>query len=243
MVSRDLAPLISSSQPKLKSSGFKAVLCIKQRHPSLSLLDYKRLSRSGEVVFLMQFLKTSLQDAMLIKAERIYDNRGYFATVFSVPDYEAHGIPTRILQTSTSFNNVRGTVRGMHLQLPPYAETKLVRAVAGAIYDVIVDLRPDSPTFKKWEAFELSADNMNVLYIPEGFAHGYQTLTDNAEVFYQLSQTYAPGHARGIRFDDPSIDIKWPLDVAVISERDAKLPTLEQTPQAELDQLRLALSR
>lgn len=176
----------------------------------------------------MLFTKTSLEGAFLIKAERIEDNRGYFSTTFAVPDFEAHGLSTRVLQTSTSFNKTKGTVRGMHLQLAPYAETKLVRCIAGAILDVLVDLRPDSTTFGKWEGFELSAENMNMLYIPEGFAHGYQTLTDNAEVAYMLGQVYSPAHARGLRHDDQTVGIKWPLTLTVISERDAKLPSLEE---------------
>ncbi len=176
----------------------------------------------------MLFTKTSLEGSFLIQAERIEDNRGYFSTTFAVPDFEAHGLSTRVLQTSTSFNKTQGTVRGMHLQLAPYAETKLVRCIVGAILDVLVDLRPGSATFGKWEGFELSAQNMNMLYIPEGFAHGYQTLTDNAEVAYMLGQVYSPAHARGLRHDEPAVGIKWPLEVTVISKRDAELPGLEE---------------
>lgn len=176
----------------------------------------------------MLFTKTSLEGSFLIQAERIEDNRGYFATTFAVPDFEAHGISSRVLQTSTSFNKLKGTVRGMHLQLAPYAETKLVRCIAGAILDVLVDLRPNSATFGKWEGFELSAQNMNMLYIPEGFAHGFQTLTDNAEVAYMLGQVYSPAHARGLRHDDETVAIKWPLPMSVISKRDAELPSLAE---------------
>ena len=176
----------------------------------------------------MLFTKTSLEGSFLIQAERIEDNRGYFATTFAVPDFEAHGLSARVLQTSTSFNKQKGTVRGMHLQLAPYTETKLVRCIAGAIFDVLVDLRPGSATFGKWEGFELSSENMNMLYIPEGFAHGFQTLTDNAEVAYMLGQVYSPNHARGLCHNEAAIGIKWPLELTVISARDAQLPGLTE---------------
>lgn len=181
----------------------------------------------------MIFKETSLKDAFTIQIEKIEDNRGYFATTFAIPDFEALGLNAQIKQTSSSFNNTKGTIRGMHFQLPPYAETKLVRCVHGAIYDVIVDLRPDSPTFKKWQGFELSQDNMLMYYIPEGFAHGYQTLTDNAEVAYMLGQVYSPQHARGIRYNDSEIGIQWPIPLAEISLRDEKLPTLKELMEAE----------
>lgn len=181
----------------------------------------------------MIFKETSLKDAFTVQIEKIADNRGYFATTFAIPDFESHGLNAIIKQTSSSFNNKRGTVRGMHFQVEPYAETKLVRCVKGAIYDVIVDLRPDSPTYKKWLGFELSAENMLMYYIPEGFAHGYQTLTDDAEVHYMLGQVYSPQHARGIKHDDPEIGIKWPLPLTVISDRDAGLPTLKELMEKE----------
>jgi dTDP-4-dehydrorhamnose 3,5-epimerase len=182
----------------------------------------------------MIFKETSLKDAFTVQIEKIEDNRGYFATTFAVPDFEAHGLKAVIRQTSSSFNKLKGTVRGMHFQLPPYAETKLVRCMHGAIYDVIVDLRPDSPTFKKWQGFELSAENMLMYYIPEGFAHGYQALTDNAEVSYMLGQIYSPQHARGLRHDDSEIGIKWPLPVTVLSKRDEALPGLKELMESEL---------
>lgn len=181
----------------------------------------------------MIFKETSLKDAFTVQIEKIADNRGYFATTFAIPDFEAHGLNAIIKQTSSSFNNKKGTVRGMHFQVDPYVETKLVRCVKGAIYDVIVDLRPDSPTYKKWLGFELSAENMLMYYIPQGFAHGYQTLTDDAEVHYMLGQVYSPQHARGIKHDDPEIGIKWPLPLTVISERDAGLPTLKELMEKE----------
>lgn len=177
--------------------------------------------------------ETSLKDAFTVQIEKIEDNRGYFATTFAIPDFESKGLKASIKQTSSSFNSKRGTIRGMHFQLEPYAETKLVRCVKGAIFDVIVDLRPSSPTYKQWLGFELSEENMLMYYIPEGFAHGYQTLTDNAEVAYMLGQVYSPQHARGIRHDDPEIAIKWPSPLTVISERDAALPTLKELMEKE----------
>lgn len=187
----------------------------------------------------MQFIKTTLDGAFLIQSEKIEDNRGHFATTFAVPDFEAHGLAARILQTSASFNYTKGTVRGMHWQIPPYAETKLVRCTRGAILDVMIDLRPDSPTFKQWEGFELSAENMRLLYIPEGFAHGFMTLTDAAEVNYLLGQVYSPQHARGLRYDDPEIAIKWPTAATVISARDAELPLFSALSQEELRTMRM----
>lgn len=181
----------------------------------------------------MIFKETSLKDAFTVQLEKIEDNRGYFATTFAVPDFEAHGLNGVIRQTSCSFNKLKATVRGMHFQLPPYAETKLVRCTRGVIYDVIVDLRPDSPTFMKWQGFELSAENMLMYYIPEGFAHGFQTLTDNVEVTYMLGQVYSPQHARGLRHDDSEIGIKWPLPVTVLSKRDEALPSLKELMEAK----------
>ena len=182
----------------------------------------------------MIFKETSLKDAFTVQIEKIEDNRGYFATTFAIPDFEAHGLNAQIRQTSSSFNKAKGTVRGMHFQIAPYAETKLVRCIKGAIYDVIVDLRQNSPTYMKWQGFELSEENMLMYYIPEGFAHGYQTLTDNAEVSYMLGQIYSPQHARGVRHDDPEISIKWPLALSSISERDAALPTLKEWIEKEV---------
>lgn len=176
----------------------------------------------------MIFKASNLKDAYTVQIEKIEDSRGYFATTFAMPDFEEHGLNHVIRQTSSSFNKEKGTIRGMHFQLHPYSETKLVRCVRGAIYDVIVDLRPDSPTFKQWQGFELSEANMLMYYIPEGFAHGYQTLTVNAEVSYMLGQVYSPQYARGLKFDDPEIGIEWPLPLSVISDRDKGLPTLEE---------------
>lgn len=191
----------------------------------------------------MQFTETKLKGLYLIKAERITDNRGYFATTFAVPEFQAYGLSTALLQCSTSFNTRKGTVRGMHLQLAPFAETKLVRCIAGAIFDVAIDLRPESPTYKQWAGYELSAENMCMLYIPEGFAHGFQTLTDNAEVFYNLGQVYSPQHARGLRHNDPTIGIDWPAEMTVISDRDAHLPLFAEFERSVLDASQKAVGR
>lgn len=168
----------------------------------------------------MKFLETILKGAFIIIPDCIEDERGFFARIFCRHEFEEHGLNPDLSQCNISFNKQRGTLRGMHYQIAPYAEVKLVRCTAGAIFDVIIDLRPDSPTFKQWFTQELTHENRLQIYIPEGFAHGFQTLADNSEVFYQHSVFHSPDHERGLRFDDPSFKIKWPLDVSSISERD-----------------------
>lgn len=168
----------------------------------------------------MIFLPTSLQGAYVIEAERVEDERGFFARTWCQHEFQARGLNMVIVQCSISFNQSKGTLRGMHYQSAPKAEAKLVRCTRGAIYDVIVDLRPDSATFKKWTASELTADNHRMLYIPEGLAHGFQTLQDETEVFYQMSEFYAPECARGFRWDDPAFAIDWPRPMSAISDRD-----------------------
>jgi dTDP-4-dehydrorhamnose 3,5-epimerase len=147
-----------------------------------------------------------------------------------VTELEAHGLNPRVVQCNVSYNHAKGTLRGMHLQLPPHGEVKLVRCTRGAIWDVIVDLRPGSPTHGQHFGVELSADNRRALYVPELFAHGYQALTDGAEVTYQVSEFYAPGFERGLRHDDPALGIEWPLPVSVISPKDAEWPLLADAP-------------
>jgi dTDP-4-dehydrorhamnose 3,5-epimerase len=168
----------------------------------------------------MTFTTTELPGAFVIDPERIEDERGFFARTFSVNEFEGHGLNPRIDQCSVSYNRIRGTLRGMHFQAAPHAEAKLVRCVAGAIHDVIIDLRPGSPTFRRWIGVDLSARNRRALYVPEGFAHGFLTLEDDSEVFYQISQSYVPGAARGVRWDDPAFGIRWPGEVKCISARD-----------------------
>jgi dTDP-4-dehydrorhamnose 3,5-epimerase len=173
------------------------------------------------------FTETPLAGAYVIDVDRSPDERGFFARTWSAEEFEEHGLNSRIVQCSISFNEKRGTLRGMHYQEEPHGETKLVRCTAGAIHDVIVDLRPGSPTFRKPFAVELSADNRKMLYIPKKFAHGFITLTDAAEVFYTMGNGYVPEAARGLRWNDPALGIEWPLQPAVIAQRDAEWPLID----------------
>jgi dTDP-4-dehydrorhamnose 3,5-epimerase len=169
----------------------------------------------------MFFRETPLKGAFLIEPERLEDERGFFARTFCRKEFEAHGLNPDIAQCSVSFNRRKGTLRGMHFQAAPHAEDKVVRCADGAIYDVIVDLRPDSPTFRHWIAAELTAENRRMFYIPAGFAHGFQTLQDNVEILYQMSESYHPESARGARWDDPAFGITWPeTSERIISARD-----------------------
>lgn len=172
----------------------------------------------------MIYHPTSLAGAYLLDVEPARDERGHFARTLCTDEFAAHGLVSHFAQASESYNRRRGTLRGMHFQLPPHAETKLVRCVQGAIYDVIVDLRPESPTYLRWEGFELSVRNGRSLYIPEGFAHGFITLADETYVSYQISHPYTPGSAGGLRYDDPAVGIVWPEPVTVMSDRDRAWP-------------------
>ena len=169
----------------------------------------------------MLFIETKLAGVYIIELEKIEDDRGFFARTFCQREFEAHGLNPRIAQCSVSFNRRKGTLRGMHYQVAPYEESKLVRCTMGAIYDVAVDLRPDSLTHKQWMAVELTEDNRRALYIPAGCAHGFQTLEDNSEVFYQMSEVYHPECARGLRWNDPVFGIQWPSETLVASARDS----------------------
>lgn len=169
----------------------------------------------------MIFTETKLKGAFILDVELRTDDRGGFARTFCAQEFEAHGLKPTVAQCNLSFNHKAGTLRGMHYQLSPAAETKLVRCTKGAIYDVIIDLRPDSPTYLQHFGVELTADDRRALYVPELFAHGYQALTDDAEVVYQVGEFYTPGYERGLRYDDPAFNIQWPLPVTVISEKDA----------------------
>lgn len=168
----------------------------------------------------MIFTETALAGAFLIEPERIEDQRGFFARSFCTAEFAAHGLDTRCAQCNISFNARRGTLRGMHFQRAPHEEAKTVRCTSGAIHDVIVDLRRESPTFGAHVAFELSRENRRMLFVPAGFAHGFQTLTDETEVFYMMSTAYVPGAAEGLRYDDPALGIQWPEPVRAISDRD-----------------------
>jgi dTDP-4-dehydrorhamnose 3,5-epimerase len=169
----------------------------------------------------MLFSPTTLKDAMLIDIEKRGDDRGYFARTMCRDEFAAHGLVSDFVQANHSYNRSRGTLRGMHFQRSPHEEVKLVRCVRGAILDVIIDLRPESPTYRKWEGFELSAENGRLLYVPGGFAHGFQTLVDDVDVTYQVSHPYTPAAEGGVRHDDPAFGIRWPEPVTVISPKDA----------------------
>jgi len=172
----------------------------------------------------VNFVATSLAGAYVVDPEPQNDNRGFFARTWCQKEFAEHGLNPRLVQCNISFNVRKGTWRGLHYQAAPHEEAKLVKCTAGAICDIIVDLRPDSPTFKKHAAVTLSASNRKMLYIPEKFAHGFVTLEDDTEVFYQMSEFYSPESARGYRWNDPSFDIRLPLEVTVISERDRNYP-------------------
>jgi dTDP-4-dehydrorhamnose 3,5-epimerase len=170
------------------------------------------------------FVATKLQGVYIIEAEKIADERGFFARTFCQQEFAARGLNPRVAQCSTSFNKAKGTLRGLHFQAAPFEETKLVRCTMGAIYDVAVDLRRDSPTFQQWVAVELTAENRRMFYIPEGLAHGFQTLQDNSEVSYQISVLYHPECSRGLRWNDATFGISWPIESITISKRDEAWP-------------------
>jgi dTDP-4-dehydrorhamnose 3,5-epimerase len=172
----------------------------------------------------MKFAETKLKGAFIIDPERLEDDRGFFARSWCQREAKRYGLEPEWLQCNISFNKNRGTLRGMHYQVAPFEEAKLVRCTMGAIHDVIVDLRPDSPTFRLWTAVELTAENRCMLYIPEGFAHGFLTLKDDTEIFYQMSEFYDPESARGVRFNDPAFGIAWPMGISVISDQDRNYP-------------------
>lgn len=168
----------------------------------------------------MIFKETKLKGAYIIELEPIEDERGFFARSFCIEEFKKNGINFNIVQCNISYNEKKGTLRGMHYQVAPYEEAKLVSCIKGAIYDIIIDLRKSSFTYCQWVAVELTAENYKMLYIPKGFAHGFQTLEDNSVVFYQMSEFYHPECARGVRWDDPAFGIKWPLAEVIISAKD-----------------------
>lgn len=172
----------------------------------------------------MNFVDTPLPGAYVIELERLDDDRGWFARTFAAEEFAAQGLNHAVAHCNVSFNARAGTLRGMHYQVAPHAECKLVRCTRGSIYDVIVDLRPDSSTYLRWFGIGLDADEGRSLYVPEGLAHGFQTLVDGSEVLYQMSHEYVPSHARGVRWDDPAFAIEWPDAERTISERDRTFP-------------------
>lgn len=172
----------------------------------------------------MKFTETELRGAFVIDIEPVEDERGFFARTFCRQEFAARHLNADLAQCNISFNRRRGTLRGMHYQVAPRAEAKVVWCTAGAIYDVVIDLRPESPTFRRWSSIELKAGTYRMLYIPEGFAHGFQTLEDDTGVFYQMSEVYDAACARGVRWDDPVFAIRWPAPPSVISARDREYP-------------------
>ena len=181
----------------------------------------------------MLFTETKLPGAYVIELQKIEDDRGFFARVWCQREFAARGLNPNVVQCNMSFNPKKGILRGMHYQVAPYEETKLIRCINGAIYDVIIDLRPCSATYMQWFGLDLTADNRRMLFVPEGFAHGYQSLGDNSEVFYQVSQFYQPGAERGIRWNDPAFGIMWPeVDHRILSVKDQGWPDFKPTPAA-----------
>lgn len=172
----------------------------------------------------MKFTETPLRGAFVVEPERMVDERGFFARTWCREEFQQRGLAGEFAQCSISFNARKGTLRGMHYQIAPHAEAKLVRCTLGSVYDVIIDLRHDSPSFKRWFAVELTETNRRQLYVPVGFAHGFQTLQDDTELFYQISCAYAAEFARGVRWNDPEFGIVWPDDHRTISSRDQQYP-------------------
>lgn len=174
----------------------------------------------------MKFVATPLAGAFLIELQPIEDERGFFARSFCADEFKKHGLDDRVAQCNVSFNRQAGTLRGMHYQVAPHEEAKLVRCTAGAVFDVIIDLRYGSPTRYQWVASELSARNRRAMFVPAGFAHGFQTLEDDSEVLYLMSEFYHPESARGLRWDDPRIGIEWPRSDPVLSDKDRSFPLI-----------------
>lgn len=169
----------------------------------------------------MIFTETKLKGAFIVELEKFEDERGFFALSWSEEAFGARGLDSSLVECNVSFNKKKGTLRGMHYQASPHGQAKLVRCTRGAIYDVIIDLRTASPTFKNWASVELTANNHRALYVPTDFAHGFQALEDDSEILYQMSSPYVPGSGRGIRWNDPAFGVEWPLEVAVINGRDS----------------------
>lgn len=177
----------------------------------------------------MKFTETKLKGSYVVDITPITDERGFFARTFCARDFAELGLNTNMVNTNHSLSIGKGLIRGMHFQRPPFAEAKLIKCIRGAIFDVIIDVRAHSPTFLQWFGIELNADNRNMLYIPEGFAHGFQTLTDETEVLYQVSNFYNKESEGGIHHKDPMVDIAWKLPVGLVSEKDNNLPFIDQS--------------
>jgi dTDP-4-dehydrorhamnose 3,5-epimerase len=176
----------------------------------------------------MTFTETKLKGAFIIDVKRLEDERGFFGRAWCKREFEEHGLKANAAQANVSYNKVKGTIRGMHYQVAPFAETKTIRCTSGAIYDVIVDIRPESPTYKQWIGVELTEESFRMLYVPEGFAHGFITLKDHTSVHYVVTEFYTPGAEAGIRHDDPAFNIVWPIKPEVISAKDLVHPDFKE---------------
>jgi dTDP-4-dehydrorhamnose 3,5-epimerase len=179
----------------------------------------------------MRFTETKIPGSFLIDVQKLGDDRGFFARAWCQQEFEEHGLVSRVVQANLGFSPRRGTLRGLHYQLPPFEEVKVVRCTRGAVFDVIVDLRPGSPAYQQWVGTELTADNHRTFYVPAGCAHGYLTLSEDAEIFYQTSHAFVPDAARGVRYDDPVLGIEWPAAIEVVSDKDRAWPLLDR-PEA-----------
>jgi dTDP-4-dehydrorhamnose 3,5-epimerase len=175
----------------------------------------------------LNFIETPLAGLYAVEIEPFNDDRGFFARSFCAREFKAHGLELAVAQCNISFNERAGTLRGLHFQASPFEEAKLVRCTRGAIYDVAADIRPKSPTYLKWYAVELTSENRRMMFIPQGFAHGFQTLVDKSEVCYLMSEFYHPESARGLRWNDPTLGIAWPLANRIISEKDSTYPLMD----------------
>jgi dTDP-4-dehydrorhamnose 3,5-epimerase len=178
----------------------------------------------------MRFEETPIPGAYLISLEPRRDDRGYLARCWCEEEFRDHGLTSRMVQANAIVTRVRGTLRGVHFQLPPHEEAKLVRCLRGEIFDICVDLRPESPTYRKWHGVKLKSGDDRMFYVPEGCGHGFQSLTDDTEMQYQTSAYFAPSHATGVRYDDPAFNIEWPLPVTLQSEADVSWPSYQVTP-------------
>jgi dTDP-4-dehydrorhamnose 3,5-epimerase len=185
----------------------------------------------------MIFTETKLKGAYIIDVSKVNDERGFFGRVWCKKEFEAFGLNTDAVQANASYNKHKGTIRGMHYQVAPFTESKTVRCTAGSIYDVIVDLRPDSPTFKEWIGVELTAESFRMLYVPDGFAHGFITLEDHSSVHYMVTEYYTPGAEAGVRYDDPAFNIEWPIQPTVVSAKDKSHPPFKSFHKMEHQQL------
>ena len=179
----------------------------------------------------MVFQETTLPGAYVIEPKRINDHRGFFARIWCKNELQQQGLKAELVQSNVGFSYHKGTLRGLHFQKSPHAEVKIVRCTKGAVYDVIVDLRPESSSYKSWFGVELSEENCRMIYVPEGFAQGYVTLADNTEIYYHTSEFYNPGSAFGVRYNDPEFGIMWPIDIAVISQQDKEWPDYSSRSQ------------